>query len=74
MVDLGVREVLAGVPKRLLEMTTGFKLTSENQFKLVVLLPREPYILVNGLQPSSCLIRLTEKAGKRIRIKMARNW
>ena len=49
MVDLRVSEALAGVQEHLQETTTGFKLTSENQFKRVVLLPRERQMgVMNG--------------------------
>ena len=74
MVDSMVTGAMAGVPKKPAGMTIGCRLILEKRSKCVLLLLREIEMVMNELQPLSCLTLLMEKAGHLTRMQIAQKW
>ncbi len=73
-VALTETEAMAGVQKKLIEMTTGFRLILENRLKFALLLRRETEMVMNGLQTSRFHTQAMESAGNHIKDQMTRLW
>lgn len=73
-VALTETEAMAGVQKKLTEMTTGFRLILEKRLKCALLLRRETEMGMNGLHTSRFHTQAMESAGHNIKDQMARLW